>query len=55
MQEFQAKQASLLAEIPCIAALFTMIIIFKGVHELLRKFTATPASRFGKASPRSSE
>jgi hypothetical protein len=26
-------------EIPSLAALFTQFIIFKGVHELLRKFT----------------
>jgi hypothetical protein len=54
-QEFQAKRASLLAEIPCLTTLFTPFIIFKGVHELLRKFTATPAPRFGTASPQSFE
>jgi hypothetical protein len=51
-RNFRQSGTSLLAEISYVAALFTLLIIFKGVHELLRKFTATAAPRFGGATAR---
>jgi hypothetical protein len=51
-RNFRQSGTSLLAEISYVAALFTLIIYFKGVHELLRKFTPPAAPRFGTAPAR---
>jgi hypothetical protein len=44
------RQGGTAVLISYVAALFTPIIYFKGVHELLRKFTPSAAPRFGGAT-----
>jgi hypothetical protein len=51
-RNFRQSGTSLLAEISYVAALFTPLIYFIGVHELLRKFTPPAAPRFGGATTR---